>query len=227
MPRNPLFPGLIYNSHGVQTFQCFSSLQFSCSVVFNSLWPHKLQQARPPCPSPTPRACSKSCPLYRWCHPAITSSALPLSSCLQSFPAPASFTVSQVFGLGGQSIGGSASASVLPMTIQYWFPLGLIGLISLQSKSLLQHHSSKASILQRSAFFIVQLSHPYMTSGKTTALTRRTFVGKVMPLLFNMLSRLIIAFLPRRKSLLVSSLQWLSALRAYNSRLHTWSLVTW
>ena len=102
-----------------------------------------------------------------------------------------SFQMSQFFTSGGQSTGVSASASVLPMNIQDWFPLGSTGLISLQSKgleSLLQHHSSKASVLQCSAFFIVQLSHPYLTSGKTIALTRQTFVGKVMSLLFNMLS---------------------------------------
>ena len=94
-------------------------------------------------------------------------------------------------------------------------------------KSFLQHHSSKASILQGSAFFTVQLSHPYMTTEKTIALIRRTFVDRVMSLLFNMLSRLVITFLPRSKSLLVLWLQCLSALKAYNSRLHTWSLVTW
>ena len=113
--------------------------------------------------------------------------------------------MSQLFTLGGQSIGVLASASVLPMKIQDWFPLGLTGGISLQSKgtlkSLLQHHSSKAPILRRSAFFIIQLSHPYMTTGKTIALTRQTFVGKVMSLLLNMLSRLVITLLPRSKSL--------------------------
>ena len=107
--------------------------------------------------------------------------------------------MSQLFASGGQSIRVSASASVLPMNIQDWFPLGWIGWISLQSKgtlkSLLQHHSSKASILRRSAFFIVQLSYPYMTAGKTVALPRQTFVGKVMSLLLNMLFRLVIAFL--------------------------------
>ena len=112
--------------------------------------------------------------------------------------------MSHFFASGGQSIGVSASASVLPMNIQDWFPLGLTDLISLQSKglskSLLYHHSSKVSILWRSAFFIVQLSHPHMTTRKTIALTRRTFVGKVMSLLFNM-SRLVIAFLPRSKHL--------------------------
>ena len=119
--------------------------------------------------------------------------------------------MSQFFASGGQSIGALASASVLPMNIQDWFPLGWTGWISSQSKglskSLLQHHSSKASILQHSAFFIVQLLHPYMTTGKTISWTRRTFVGKVMSLLFNMLSRLIKAFLPRSKRLLISWLQ--------------------
>ena len=111
------------------------------------------------------------------------------SSCLQSFPA--SWKMSQLFPTGGQSIGASASTSVLPMNIQEWFPFGLTGLITLQSKGLsrvLQHHSSKASIVQCSAFFMVRFSHPYMTTGKTIALTRQTFVGKVMSLLFNMLS---------------------------------------
>ena len=122
-----------------------------------------------------------------WVDDAIQPAySVPLfSSCLQSFPASGSFPMSQFFTLGGQRIGVSALASVLPMNIQDWFPPGLTNLISLQSKSLLQHHSSKASILWCSAFFIVQLSHPYMTTGKTIALTRRTFVGKVMSLLFN------------------------------------------
>ena len=118
--------------------------------------------------------------------------------------------MSQLFTSGGQSIGISASASVLPVNIQGWSPLGWTGWISLQSKglsSLVQHHSSKASILQCSAFFIVQLSHPCMTTGKTIALTRWTFVGKVMSLVFNMLSRLVITFLPRNKHLLIS---WVS-----------------
>ena len=122
--------------------------------------------------------------------------------------------MSQLFTSGGQSIGVSDSASVLSMNIQDWFPLGLTSLISLQSQrltSLLQHHSSKASILRHSDFFIVQLSHPYMTTGKTIALTRQTFVGKVMSLLFNILSRLVITFLPRSKHLLISWLQSLSA----------------
>ena len=118
--------------------------------------------------------------------------------------------MSQLFASGGQIIGVSASTSVLPMNSQDWFPLGWTGWISLQAKrlsSLLQHHSSKASILRRSTFFIVQLSHPYMTTGKTIALTRWTFVGKIISMLFNMLSRLVITFLPWSKRLLISWLQ--------------------
>ena len=137
----------------------------------DSLQPHGLQHARLPCPSPTPRAYSKSCPLRRWCYPTISSSVF--SSRLQYFPASGSFQMSQFFASGGQSIRVSASASVLPKSIQDWFPLGLTGWISLQPKglkSLLQNHSSKASILWHSAFFIVQLSHPYITTGKTIAL---------------------------------------------------------
>ena len=167
----------------------FSPVQSSRSVVSDSLWSHESQHARPPCPSPTPGAYSSSRPLSRWHHPTISSSVVPFSSSLQSLPASGSFPMSQLFTSGGQRIGVSASASVLPMNIQDWFPLGRTGWISLQSKglkSLLQHHSSKASILWRSAFFIVQVSHPYMTTGKPLALTRRTFVDKVMPLLFNM-----------------------------------------
>ena len=152
----------------------------------------ELQHARPPCPSPTPRIYPDSCPMSRWCHPTISSSVIPFSSCPQSFPASGSFQMSHFFTSGGQSIGVSASTSVLPMNIQDWFPLGWTGWISLQSKglkSLLQHYGSKASILLCSACFIVQLSHPYMTTGKTIALTRQTLVDKVMSLLFNMLSR--------------------------------------
>ena len=189
------------------------SVQFNLSVMSDCLWPHGLQHTRPPCPSPTPGVYSNSCPLSQWCYPTTSSSVVPFSSCLQSFPASGSFQMSQ-FTSGGQSIGISASALVLPMKIQDWFPLGWTGWISWQSKalrSLLQYHSSKASILQCSAFFIVQLSHPYMTTGKTIALTRWTFVDRVMSVLFNMLSRLVITFLPRSKHLLISWLQSPSA----------------
>ena len=140
---------------------------FSHSVVSSSLWHHGLQHTRLPCPSPTPGACSNSCPSSRWCHPTISSSVLPFCPHLQSFPASRSFPMNPFFASGGQNIRASASASVLPMNIQDWFPLVLndrLGLLAVQGtlKSLLQHHSSKASILQHSAFFIVQLSHPYL-----------------------------------------------------------------
>ena len=159
-----------------------------------SLWPRESQHARPPYPPPTSRVHSNLCPLSQWCHPAISSSVVPFSSCPQSFLSSGSFPMSQLFAWGGLSIGVSASASVLPMNTQDWSLLGWTGCISLQSKglsreSLLQHHSSKASILRCSAFFTVQLSHPYMTTGKTIALTR--LVGKVMPLLFNIVSKFI------------------------------------
>ena len=155
------------------------SVQFSCSVVSNSLRSHESQHARPPCPSPTPRVYPNSCPSSWWCHPAISSSVIPFSCCPQSLPALGSFPMSQLFVWGGQSTGVSALASFLPKSTQGWSPLEWTGWISLQFKglfqllqfkSLLQHHSSKALILRRSAFFIVQLSHPYMTTGKTIAL---------------------------------------------------------
>ena len=114
----------------------FSSVQFSCSVMSDSLWSHGLQHNRSPCHSPTPEVYSNTCPLSWWCHPTISSSVIPFSSYLQSFPASGSFQINQVFTSGGQSIGVSASASVLPMHIQDWFPLGWTGWISLQSKGL-------------------------------------------------------------------------------------------
>ena len=168
----------------------FSYVQFSHSVVSDSLRPHEPQHARPPCPSPTPRAHPNPCPSSRWCHPAISSSVVPFASCLQFFPASGSFQMSQLFASGGQSIGVSASTSVLLMNTQDWsisFRMDWLDLLAVQGtlKSLLQHYSSKASILRHSAFFIVQLSHPYTTTGKTIALTRWTFVDKVMSLLFN------------------------------------------
>ena len=166
------------------------SFQFNHSVVSNSLQPCEPLHVRPPCASPVLGVHPNPCPLSRWYHPTISSSVVAFSSCSQSFPASGFFQKSQLFASAGQSIGVSASTSVIPMNTQDWSPLGWTGWISLQSKglkSLLQHHSSKAWILLHSAFFIVQLSHPYMTTGKTIALTRRTFVGKVMSLLFNML----------------------------------------
>ena len=170
------------------------SVQFSCSVVSDSLRLHEPQHARPPCPSPTPGVHRNPCPLSQWCHPTISSSVIPFSSCLQSFPASGSFPMSQLFASGGQSIGVLASTSVLPVNSQDWSPLGWTGWISLQFKGLSRVFSNTTVQKHQffgSAFFTVQLSHPYMTNGKPIALTRWTFVGKVMSLLFNMLSRLV------------------------------------
>ena len=148
------------------------------------------------------RSLLKLCPSSQWCHPAISSSVIPFSSCLQPFPASVFFPVSQIFASGGQSIGVSASSSVLPMNIQDWFPLGSpCSPKDSQESSTPQFKSINSSAF--SFFFYSLLSHPYMT-GKTIALTRRTFVGKVMSLLFNMLSRLVITFLPRSKHRLIS-----------------------
>ena len=185
------------------------SVQISRSVVSNALQPHGLPHTSLPCPSPTPRTCLNSCPLSQWCHPTISSS---------SSPSPPAFNLSQHQGLflwisslhQVAKVGASASASVLPMNIQFiFFRIDWFDLLAVQEtlKSLLQHHSLKASIFQCSAFFMVQLSHLYMTTGKTITLTRWTFVSEVMSLLFNMLSRLVIAFLPRSKHLLISWLQ--------------------
>ena len=142
------------------------------------LWPHILQHARFPCLSQAPGDCSQSCPLSRWCHPITSSSTVPFSSCLQSLPALGSFPRSQFLSSGSHSIRVSASASVLAMNIQDWFPLGLTGTL----RSLLQHHSSKTPILRCLAFFMAQLSYPLMTTVKTIALARQIFVGKVMSL---------------------------------------------
>ena len=175
--------------------------------------------------SPSARVCSNSCPLSRWCHPTISSSVVPFSSCLQSFPASDSFPVSRLVPSGGQSIEASASASVLPMNIQDWFPLEWTGLFSLQSKGLSRVFSStivqKHQFFGAQPFFIVPLSHLYVTTGKTVALTERTFVGKVMSLLFNTLSGFVIAFLPRSKSLLISWLQSPSTM-ILEPRFHPW-----
>ena len=183
----------------------FSSVAQSCQT----LRPHGLQHARLSCPSPTPGVYLNTCPLCQWWHPTISSSVVPFSSCLQSFPASGSFQMSQLFTSGGQSIEVSVSASVLPMNIQDWFPLGWTGWISLQSKGLSRFFSN--ATVQKHQFFSAQLSlwstSPYMTTGKSKALTRWTFVGKVMSLLFNMLPRLVITFLPRSKHLLISWLQ--------------------
>ena len=157
----------------------------------NSLRPHELQHARPPCPSPTPGVYPKSCPLGQWCHPTILSSVVPFFH-LQYFPVSGPFQMSQLFTSGGQSIGFSNISSSKEHSGLTSFRMDWLDLLTVHRtlKSLLQHHSSKASILQRSVFFIVQLPHPYMTTGKTIALTRWTSVGKVTSLL----SRLVITF---------------------------------
>ena len=147
----------------------------------NSLRPHELQHARPPCPSPTPGVYPNSCASSRWCHPIISSSVVPFSSCPQSFPASGSFPISQLFASGGQSIGVSASTSVLPINTQDWSPLEWTGWISLQSKGLSRVFNTT---VQKHQFFGTQLSlesqlsHPYMMTRKTIALTRQTFVTK-------------------------------------------------
>ena len=158
-----------------------SSVHFSCSVVSDSLQPHESHHARPPCPSLSPGVHSNSHPSRQWCHPAISSSVAPFSSWPQSFPASGSFPMSQLFTSGGQSIGASASASVLPMHIQGWFSLGLTGWISLKSKRLSRVFSN--TTIQKHQFFIAQfLYSPTLTShihtwllGKNIALTRWTF----------------------------------------------------
>ena len=191
-----------------------ANLYYKLSVIvtqllsYVQLWPHGLQHARLPCPSPSPRVCSNSCPLSLWCHPVISSSVTPFFSCPQSFPASGSFPVSHLFTSDGQSMGASASASALPRNIQGWFPLGLTGLISLLSKWLLRVFSS--TTIQKYQFFDTQ---PFLWSNshihtwlleKKIALTIEIFVSKVMSLLYNILSRFVIAFLPRSKYLLIS-----------------------
>ena len=189
------------------------SIQFSHSVVSDSvtLWTAARQASL---------SITNSWSLLKFVSiksvmPSISSSVIPFSSHLQSFPASGSFPMSQLFASGSQSIGVLASASG-PCNDDSGlisFRMDWLDLLTVQGtlKSLLQHQSSKASILWRSSFFVVQLSHPYMTTGKTIALTRRTFVGKVMSLLLNMLSRLVIAFPPRSKHLFISWLQSPSA----------------
>ena len=168
---------------------CYIQLlvQFSRLVMSDSLPPHELQHARPPCPSPTPGVHPNPCSLSWWCHPTISFSVIPFSPCPQSFPASGSFQESALHIKWPKY--WSFSFSISPSN-EYSglisFRMDWLDLLAVQGtlKSLLQHHSSKASILPCLAFFIVQLSHPYITTGKTIALTRRTFVGKVMSLLF-------------------------------------------
>ena len=174
---------------------------FSCSVMSDSLQPRGLQHTTLPCLSPSPRACSNSSPSSHWCHLIISSSVSPFFSCLQSFPESGSFLMSQLFVSGGRRTGVSLSASVLPMNIEDWFPLGLSGLISLQSKGLSRVSNTTT---QKHQVFGAQPSlwsnshiHTWLLK-KTTALTTWTYVSKVMSLLFNMLSQLAIAFLSQR-----------------------------
>ena len=145
---------VIFNKH--LNILSTHSVQFSCSVMSDSLWPHELQYARPPCPSPTPGVYPNPCPSSWWCHPIISSSVVPFFSCPQSFPASGSFPMSQLFVSGGQSIGVSASASVLPMNTQDWFPLGWTAWISLQSKGLSRVFSN--TTVQKHQLFCAQLS---------------------------------------------------------------------
>ena len=143
-------------SHVIANLIFKQSLLFSRLVLSDCLQPHGLQHARLPCPSPSPGACSNSCPLSQWCHPTILSSVIPFSPYLHSFPASGSFQISQFFTSGSQSTGASASASVLPVNIQDWFPLGLTGLISLQSKGLSRIFSN--TTVQKHQFFSTQPS---------------------------------------------------------------------
>ena len=168
----------------------------------NSLQPRGLQHARFPCPSPSPKVCSNSCPLSKWCHLTISSSVVPFSSCLQYFPASGSFQMSWLFISGGQCIRASASASDLPINIQGWFSLWLTGLLSLQSKGLSRVFSNNT--VQKHQFFGTQPSlwsnsHISTWLLEKTALTIWTFAGKVMSLLFNTPLRFVTALLPRSK----------------------------
>ena len=191
----------------------FSSLVQSCLTLCN---PMNLCTPGLPVHHQLSGVYPNSCPLSRWCHLTISSSVVPFSSCLQCFPTSEFFPVSQFFASGDQNIGVSAWTPVSPSNEHVrliFFRMDWLDLLAVQGtlKSLLQHHRSKASILLCSAFFIVQLSHPYKTSGKTIALIRWTFVGKVMSLLLNMLSNVVITFLPRSKRFLISWLQSTSA----------------
>ena len=195
----------------------FSLLHFSTSQSVQSLScvglsaTHGLQHARLPCTLPSPRACSNSCPSSWWCHPTISCTVIPFSSYLWSFPASGSFPMNQFFTSGGQSIGVSASTSGLPMNIQDWFPLGLNGLISLQSKGLSRVFSNTTVQKTIDSLVLSFLYGPALTSihdyWKNHSLTRWSFVDKLMSLLFNMLSRLALTFLSRSKPLLIS---WLT-----------------
>ena len=179
---------------------------FNRQVVSDSLWPHGLQHTRLPCPSASSGVCPRSCSEHQWHHPTISSSVTFLCFCLQSFPASASLPVSWLFTSGGQSIGASASVSVLPVSIQGWFTSRLTGLISLLSKGL------SSTTVRKHNFYSTQHSQLYMTTGKTIDLAIQTFVSKVMSLLLNILSRFFIAYLSGSNRLLFHGcshhLQW-------------------
>ena len=182
----------------------------SLGCVSNSLWLHELQHTRLPCPSLSPRICSNLCLLNGWCHPTILSSAAPFSSGPQSFPASESFPMSWLLASDGQNIGASASAAVLPMNVQGWFPLGLIGLISILSKEISRVFSS--TTIRKHQFFSAQTSlwsnsHIYRSTGKTTVLTILTFSSKVRSLLFFKVVPSLQEF---------SSLLWLESVNFYN-----------
>ena len=205
------FPSKKYSKSKEQAMVLsLSSVQFSHSVVSDSSQPHEPQHAKLRCPSSTPGVHPNSCPLSWWCHPIISSSILP-----SIFPSIRVFSNESALRIKWPKYWSFSfnisSSNEHPGLIS--FRIDWLDLLAVQGtlKSLLQHHSSKASVLRCSAFFIVQLSYPYMTTGKTIALTRWTFVDKVMSLLFNMLSRLVITFLPRSKHLLISWLQSPSA----------------
>ena len=181
----------------------------------DALWPHGLQNVRPPCPPPSPWVYPDSCSLSQWCHPTISSSCYPLLLLPSIFPSNSVFSNESFLYIRWPKY-WSFSFNISPCSEysgQISYRMDWLDLLAIQGtlKSLLQHHSSKASILLHSAFFIVQLSHTYVTTGKAIALTRWTFVGKIMSLFFNMLSSLVINFLPRNKSLLISWLQSPSA----------------
>ena len=199
MPRESSVPFFIASLSSVQSL--------SRVRLFATPW----IAAHQACLSPTPGVHSNSSPSSWWSHPAISSSVVPFSSCLQPLPASV-FSNESALHMRWPKYWSFSFSIIPPKEIPglISFRMDWLDLLAVQGtlKSLLQHHSSKASILQRSAFFTVQLSHPYMTTGKTIALTRRTFVGKVMSVLFNMLSRLVITSLPRSKRLLMNPIEW-------------------
>ena len=182
-----------------------SWLLFSLSVMSDFLGPHGLQYGKLPCPSPSPGACSNLCTLSRWCHPTISSCVAPFS-CPQSFLASGSFSSDSGLHIKWPKYWSFSISPSNEYSGSISFRIDWFDLLAVQGtlKTLLQHYRSKASILWHTAFFMVQLSYPYVTTGKTIALTRWTFVDEALSLLFNMLPRFVIAFLPKSKHLLIS-----------------------